>query len=61
MGKITFVLSDELEKRLRMVAQRKGDLSKIAESAIDYWLSTRGDAVILMKANYRKEEETSVE
>jgi len=37
-GKITFVLSDELEKRLRTVAQRKGDLSKIAECAIDNWL-----------------------
>ena len=38
MGKVTFVLSDELESRLRKVAERKGDLSIIAEKAIDAWL-----------------------
>ena len=38
MGKITFVLSDSLESRLRKVVERKGDLSKIAEKSIDAWL-----------------------
>jgi hypothetical protein len=38
MGKITFVLSDGLESRLRKVAERKGDLSIIAERALDMYL-----------------------
>ena len=38
MGKVTFVLSDGLEARLRKVAERKGDLSIIAEKALNEWL-----------------------
>ena len=41
MGKITFVLSDSLESRLRKVVERKGDLSKIAEWALDAWLKEK--------------------
>ena len=33
-----FVLSDGLESRLRKVAERKGDLSIIAEKALNAWL-----------------------
>jgi len=39
MGKVTFVLSDGLEARLRKVAERKGDLSIIAEKALNTWLN----------------------
>ena len=38
-----FVLSDELESRLRKVAERKGDLSKIAERALDMYLKRLED------------------
>lgn len=34
MGKVTFVLSDGVESDLRKVAERKGDLSAIADKAI---------------------------
>ena len=34
-----FVISDGLESRLRKVAERKGDLSIIAEKALNAWLT----------------------
>ena len=38
MGIIRFVLSDELEKRLRSHVRKKGDLSRMGEEAIREYL-----------------------
>ena len=45
MGRISAVISDELEKKLRLKALekyggRKGDLSKAVEQAIKTWVTT---------------------
>ncbi|MEJ2242489.1 MAG: ribbon-helix-helix domain-containing protein [Candidatus Bathyarchaeota archaeon] len=44
MGRITVILSDELEKSLRLktierFGGRKGDLSRAVEEAIQTWIS----------------------
>ncbi len=41
MGKITLVLSDEIEDRLRNLIRKKGDLSKIVEQALEELLDRR--------------------
>ncbi len=41
MGKITLVLSDEIEERLRNLIRKRGDLSKIVEQALEDWLDRR--------------------
>lgn len=38
MGKITIVLSDDIEERLRIQTRKKGDLSRIIEMALEEWL-----------------------
>jgi len=38
MGKLTIVLSEETDERLRNVAKKKGDLSEIVETALKMWL-----------------------
>lgn len=38
MGKITVVLSDQVEDSIRAVTRRKGDLSRIVEQALEDWL-----------------------
>ena len=45
MGRISAVLSDELEKKLRLKALekfggRKGDLSRAVEEAVKTWVTT---------------------
>ncbi len=45
MGRITAIISDELEKRLRLKALevfggRKGDLSRAVQDAIKIWVSS---------------------
>ena len=45
MGRITAVLSDELEKELRLKALqtfggKKGDLSRAVEEAVKTWIAT---------------------
>ena len=45
MGRISAVLSDELEKKLRLKALekyggRKGDLSRAVEAAVKTWVAT---------------------
>lgn len=45
MGRISAVISDELEKKLRLKALekyggKKGDLSKAVEEAIKTWVTT---------------------
>jgi hypothetical protein len=45
MGRISAVLSDELEKKLRLKALekfggRKGDLSRAVEEAVKTWVAT---------------------
>ena len=45
MGRITALLSDELEKELRLKALqtfggKKGDLSKAVEEAVKTWIAT---------------------
>ena len=45
MGRITAVLSDELEKELRLKAVqtfggKKGDLSRAVEEAVKTWIAT---------------------
>jgi len=44
MGKLTIVLSDKMETRLRTLIQRKGDLSKIVETALGFWLERDQEA-----------------
>jgi len=41
MGKLTIVLSDSLEERLRTQIRRRGDLSRIIEEALEEWLDRR--------------------
>ena len=41
MGKLTIVLSDSLEERLRCLIRRRGDLSRIIEEALAEWLDRR--------------------
>lgn len=41
MGKITLVLSDEIEDRLRNLIRKRGDLSKIVEQALKELLDRR--------------------
>ena len=46
MGRITVVISDEMEKKLRLEALetfggRKGDLSKAVNDAIKNWVSSK--------------------
>ena len=38
MGKITIVLSDDIEERLRTKTRKRGDLSRIIEKALEEWL-----------------------
>ena len=38
MGKVTFVLSEDIEERLRAKTRKRGDLSRIIEKAIEEWL-----------------------
>ena len=38
MGKITVVLSDDIEERLRTHMRKRGDLSRIIEKALEEWL-----------------------
>lgn len=38
MGKITVVLSDQVEARARTFLRRRGDLSRIVEQALEDWL-----------------------
>ena len=45
MGRISVILSDELEKKLRLKALekfggRKGDLSRAVEEAVKTWVAT---------------------
>ena len=44
MGKVTIVLSDQLEERLRAFPRKKGDLSKIVEQALEAWLAKKEEA-----------------
>ncbi len=46
MGRITVVISDEMEKKLRLEALetfggRKGDLSRAVEEAIKNWVTSK--------------------
>lgn len=41
MGKITFVLRDNIEERLRDLIRKRGDLSRIIEQALEEWLDRR--------------------
>jgi len=38
MGKVTVVLSDKVEARVRAFIRKKGDLSRIVEQALEDWL-----------------------
>lgn len=42
MGKITIVLSDDMEERLRTHIRKKGDLSRIIELALEEWFNRHG-------------------
>jgi len=47
MGVMKFVLTDELEQELRKQFRKKGDLSKIAETALRNHLSMRASEAAL--------------
>lgn len=42
MGKLTIVLSDEMEERLRAHIRKKGDISRIIEQALEEWFNRHG-------------------
>jgi len=42
MGKITIVLSDDMENRLRAHTRKRGDLSRIIEEALEEWFNRHG-------------------
>jgi len=42
MGKLTIVLSDEIEEKLRAHMRKKGDLSRIIELALEEWFNRHG-------------------
>ena len=44
MGKLTIVLSDAMETRLRALTLKKGDLSRIVEKALKFWIEKGGEA-----------------
>jgi hypothetical protein len=39
MGKLTIVIDDEYEERLRDRVRRKGDLSRLINEALGFWFS----------------------
>ena len=41
MGKVTIVLRDSIEERLRDLIRKRGDLSRIIEQALEEWLDRR--------------------
>jgi len=42
MGKLTIVLSDEIEERLRAHTRKRGDLSRIIEQTLEEWFNRHG-------------------
>lgn len=39
MGKVTAIVSDDVENRLRDFVRGKGDISRIVEEALEAWLN----------------------
>lgn len=45
MGKITVVIPDELEERLRVQTRKLGDLGRFVSEALEAWLQQRENKV----------------
>lgn len=57
MGKITIVLSDDTENRLRAHLRKRGDLSRIIETALEEWLDRTDAAASSRLTDHEKQRE----